>query len=171
MLYSLVQYSMVQYSIVQYGTISVQYCYYRYLNKKLNLDKIYFILFEKFVIGENLFHFIWEIFICKTGLNKNSIKGFIIENNTCENMIWLAWERVYFRLKIFLFRNSFLWNVKKEEFVLTEQRRIFNTSERRSYWKPELPSVSLLEVYWKKWSLLKQWRADRLLKILFFIQF
>ena len=70
-------------------------------------------------------------------------------------MIWLAWERVYFRLKIFLFRNSFLWNVKKEEFVLTEQRRIFNTSKRRSYWRTELPSVSLLEVYWKKWSLLK----------------
>ena len=67
----------------------------------MNLDKIYFILFEKFVIGENLFHFIWEIFICKTGLNKNSIKSFIIENNTCENMIWLAWERVYFRLKFF----------------------------------------------------------------------
>ncbi len=37
-------------------------------------------------------------------------------------MIWLAWERVYFRLKIFLFRKSILWNViKKEESVLTEQ--------------------------------------------------
>ena len=138
----MVQYSIVQYSIVFTG-IRIE---------NLQLDKIYFILFKK-------------IFICKTGLSKNSIKSSIIENSTCENMIWLAWERVYFRLKIFLFRNSFLWNVKKEEFVLNKQRRIFHTSERRSYWRPELPSVSLLEVYWKRWSLLKQWRAERLLKI------
>ena len=165
-------YSIVQYSIVQYDTVSVQYSIaFTGIWTKIEDGQNLFYFIWQFVIGENLFHFIWEIFICKTGLNKNSIKGFIIENNTCENMIWLAWERVYFRLKIFLFRNSFLWNVKKEEFVLTEQRKIFNTSERRSYWKPELPSVSLLEVYWKKWSLLKQWRADRLLKILFFIQF
>ncbi len=37
-------------------------------------------------------------------------------------MIWLTWERVYFRLKILLFRKSILWNViKKGESVLTEQ--------------------------------------------------
>ena len=59
-------------------------------------------------------------------------------------MIWLAWERVYFRLKIFLFRKSILWNViKKEESVLTEQtienKKNLPSSARRSYWRPVLP--------------------------------
>jgi hypothetical protein len=124
------------YSIVQYSIGTVQYWYYSYLNRKVELDKIYFILFEKFSF-------------VKTGLNKNSIKNSPIENSSCGNMIWLAWERVYFRLKIFLFRNSFLWNVKKEEFMLAEQTRIFHTSSRRPYWRPILPSVNLLEACWK----------------------
>jgi hypothetical protein len=38
----------VQCSIVQYSISTVQYWYYRYLDKKLELNKIYFILFEKF---------------------------------------------------------------------------------------------------------------------------
>jgi hypothetical protein len=168
--YSTVQYSTVQYSTIRYSISTVQYCYYRYLYKKLKLNK-FISFYLKICNWTKFISFYLRNFQLKNRLNKNSIKSSTIENNTCENMIWLAWERVYFRLKIFLFRNSFLWNVKKEEFVLTEQRRIFDTSERRSYWRPELPSVSLLEVYWKKWSLLKQWRAERLLKILFFIQF
>ncbi len=61
-------------------------------------------------------------------------------------MIWLAWERDYFRLKIFLFRKSILWNViKKEESVLTKQtienKKKLPPSARRSYWRTVLPST------------------------------
>ena len=95
-------YSIVQYSIVQYDTVSVQYSIvFTGIWTKIEDGQNLFYFIWKFVIGENLFHFIWEIFICKTGLSKNSRKNSIIENSTCENMIWLAWERVYFRLKFF----------------------------------------------------------------------
>ncbi len=134
----------------------------------MNLDKIYFILFENLQLDKIISFYLKKFFICKTGLNK------IQKLYNWEQYLWkydlISLRAGLFSAQIFLFRNSFLWSVKKKEFVLTEQRRIFNTSKRRSYWRPELPSVSLLEVYWKK-SLLKQWRAERLLKILFFIQF
>ncbi len=83
----MVQYSIVQYSIVQYDTVSVQYS---------------IVITDIWIKNWNWTKFIsfyLKIFICKTGLNKNSIKISTIENSTCENMIWLAWERVYFRLK------------------------------------------------------------------------
>ena len=74
--------------MVQYSISTVLYYDYRYLNKKLKLDKIYFILFENLQLDKIYFILFKKIFfICKTGLNKNSIKGSTIENSTCENMI------------------------------------------------------------------------------------
>ena len=124
-----VQYSTVQYNTIRYSISTVQYCYYRYLNKKLNLDKILFHFIWKFAIGQNLFHFIWEIFICKTGLSKNSIKSSIIENSTCENMIWLAWERVYFRLK-FSFSGIHFYEMSRRKNLCSVSREESSTQAK-----------------------------------------
>ena len=89
------------------------------------------------------FHLIWKIFLLtKNKCNLNFSKK--LYNCKYEDIIWLAWERVYFRLKIFLFRKSILWNViKKEESVFTEQtienKKNLPSSARRSYWRPVLP--------------------------------
>ena len=87
------------------------------------------------------FHFIWKIFfLTKSNYNLNFNKK--LYNCRYEDIIWLAWERVYFRLKIFLFRKSILWNViKKKESVLTENKKNLPPSARRSYWRTVLPSA------------------------------
>ncbi len=100
----------------------------------MELNKIYFILFEKFFINYQKL---------KASITKISVKNSTIMNIK-KKMIWLAWERVYFRLKTFLFRKSILWNViKKEESVFTEQtienKKNLPSSARRSYWRPVLP--------------------------------
>ncbi len=162
LLYSMVQYSIVQYSIVQYDTVSVQYSIViTGICIKIEIGQIYFILFENLQLDTNYFILFKKFFICKTGLNKNSIKSSTIENSTCENMIWLAWERVYFRLK-FSFSGIHFYEMSRRKNLCSLSREESSTkAKRRSYWRPVLPSVNLLEVYWKKWSLLNQWRAER----------
>jgi hypothetical protein len=55
-------------------------------------------------------------------------------------MIWLAWERVYFRLKIFLFRKSILWNVIKKERVC---------ANKTDNWKQEESSIKRKKILLK----------------------
>jgi hypothetical protein len=66
--YSIVQYSIVQYSIVQYSISTVQYWYYRYLNKNLELNKIEF---ENFFINYQKL---------KASVTKISVKNYTIAN-------------------------------------------------------------------------------------------
>ncbi len=106
----------VQYSTVQYSLSTVQYSTVQY---SIGITGIWI----KIGFEQNLFHLIWKIFLLtKSKCNLNFSKK--LYNCKYEDIIWLAWERVYFRLKIFLFRKSILWNVIKKKSLCSLNRQL-----------------------------------------------